>query len=63
MLYHHFISAIQAIFSVKLNCAKTYIDYHTQKFGYSQPNVEFVFGYIEKLGEAGLKEGSFDLIM
>ncbi|XP_025090657.1 arsenite methyltransferase-like [Pomacea canaliculata] len=47
----------------QLNCAKTYIDYHTQKFGYSQPNVEFVFGYIEKLGEAGLKEGSFDLII
>ena len=39
------------------------IDYHTKKFGYSKPNVNFVKGDIEKLGEAGLKDNSFDIIV
>ncbi|PVD32014.1 hypothetical protein C0Q70_07440 [Pomacea canaliculata] len=47
----------------QLEFARGYIDYHTQKFAYSQPNVEFIFGYIEKLVEAGLQQGSIDIIM
>lgn len=43
--------------------ARKYIDYHTQKFDYKKPNVDFVQGYIEKLIEAGLQENSFDIIV
>ena len=39
------------------------MDYHTKKFGYSKPNVEFLFGYIEKLKDVGLKDDTFDIIM
>jgi len=31
--------------------AKSHIKYHTEKFGYKTPNVEFKKGYIEKLDE------------
>ena len=34
-----------------------------QQFGYEKPNVDFVEGYIEKLGEAGIQDDSFDIIM
>ncbi|XP_067656585.1 arsenite methyltransferase-like [Haliotis asinina] len=47
----------------QLEVARKYIDYHTQKFGYSVPNVEFVKGYIEKITEAGVKENSIDIII
>lgn len=47
----------------QLDIARKHIDYHTEKFGYSKPNVEFVKGFIEKLGEAGIKENSYDIIM
>ena len=40
-----------------------YVGYHTKEFGYSKKNVEFVKGYIEKLGEAGLQDNQFDLIV
>ena len=43
--------------------ANKYVDYHTKKFGYSKPNVNFVKGDIEKLREAGLKDNSFDIIV
>nr|KAG5685311.1 hypothetical protein BaRGS_007963 [Batillaria attramentaria] len=46
-----------------LEIARKYVDYHTKKFGYSQPNVDFVFGYIEKLGDAGIRDNTFDLII
>ena len=39
------------------------MDYHTQAFAYAEPNVEFVEGFIEKLEEAGLKDGTFDVVM
>ena len=51
------------IFCLQLEVANKYIDYHTKKFGYSKPNVNFVKGDIEKLGEAGLKDNSFDIIV
>ena len=47
----------------QLAVARQHVDYHTKKFGYSKPNVDFVFGYIEKLAEAGLKENTFDIVV
>ncbi|KAJ8264293.1 hypothetical protein GJAV_G00147450 [Gymnothorax javanicus] len=47
----------------QLELARKYIEHHTQKFGFSQPNVNFIQGYIEHLDEAGLKENSFDIII
>ncbi|XP_029001799.1 arsenite methyltransferase [Betta splendens] len=47
----------------QLNVARTYVDYHMQKFGYKKPNVNFVQGYIEALTEAGLERNSFDIII
>ncbi|KAJ8284927.1 hypothetical protein COCON_G00037770 [Conger conger] len=47
----------------QLEVARKYIEHHTQKFGFSKPNVDFIQGYIEGLEEAGLKENSFDIII
>ncbi|XP_064414926.1 arsenite methyltransferase-like isoform X2 [Latimeria chalumnae] len=46
-----------------LEVARKYTDYHTEKFGYKKSNVDFIYGYIEKLSEAGLKDSSFDIII
>lgn len=43
--------------------AKKHLDYHTQKFGHSKPNIEFIKGYIEDLEEAGIKTNSIDLVV
>jgi arsenite methyltransferase len=45
----------------QLDVARRHIDYHTEKFGYAAPNVEFRKGLIEKLDEVGLEDGSFDV--
>eukprot|EP00117_Sycon_ciliatum_P044185 scpid51868/ scgid31907/ Arsenite methyltransferase; Methylarsonite methyltransferase; S-adenosyl-L-methionine:arsenic(III) methyltransferase len=47
----------------QLQVARQHIEYHRDKFGLSKSNVEFRHGYIEKLGEAGLEDGTFDVIM
>ena len=47
----------------QLEVARRHIDYHMQQFGYDKPNVEFLEGYIERLGEAGLQDDSYDVIM
>lgn len=47
----------------QLDVANRHIDYHTEKFGYAKPNVEFIKGYIEKLDELGLEDNSFDIIV
>lgn len=47
----------------KLEVARKYMDYHTKEFGYKEPNVSFVQGYIEALSAAGLGKNSFDIIM
>ncbi len=47
----------------QLEIANQYIDYHTQQYGYSKPNVEFKHGYIERLEELGLADNSFDMIV
>ena len=54
---------ISILVYLQLEVANKYIDYHTKKFGYSKPNTNFVKGDIEKLGEAGLKDNSFDIIV
>lgn len=47
----------------QLEVANKHIDYHTQKFGYTSPNVEFKKGEIEKLDSIGVDENSLDLII
>eukprot|EP00933_Yihiella_yeosuensis_P060263 TRINITY_DN6258_c1_g1_i1.p1 TRINITY_DN6258_c1_g1~~TRINITY_DN6258_c1_g1_i1.p1 ORF type:complete len:361 (-),score=72.02 TRINITY_DN6258_c1_g1_i1:101-1183(-) len=45
----------------QLAVANAHKQYHAEKFGFS--NVEFKHGYIEKLNELGLPDGSFDVIV
>ena len=47
----------------QLDIANKYIDYHTEAFGYKQPNIAFKKGYIEKLDELELEDNSFDIIV
>lgn len=47
----------------QLEIANKYIDYHTQKYGYSKANIEFKHGYIECLDELGFEDNSFDIII
>ncbi|XP_062275379.1 arsenite methyltransferase isoform X1 [Scomber scombrus] len=43
--------------------SRQYIEYHQKKFGYEQPNITFVQGYMEKLGEAGIQSDSMDVVL
>lgn len=47
----------------QLEVARKHIDYHTAQFGFSQPNIEFKQGYIERLDELDLAPASFDIIV
>jgi uncharacterized membrane protein YdjX (TVP38/TMEM64 family)/SAM-dependent methyltransferase len=47
----------------QITVAKRHVDYHTKKFGFSEPNVKFIKGYIEDLESAGIKSGSVDAIV
>ena len=47
----------------QLGIANTYIDYHTQKFGYKKPNIKFIEGYIEDLESAKILSNSVDLVV
>ncbi|XP_065828239.1 arsenite methyltransferase-like [Oscarella lobularis] len=47
----------------QLAVANKHVDYHMEKFGLPKPNVRFVKGYIERLGEAGLEDNSFDIVV
>ncbi|NXF33696.1 AS3MT methyltransferase, partial [Nyctibius bracteatus] len=49
--------------SSQVEVAKQHIAYHMDKFGYRKPNVEFLQGYIEKLGDAGLADESYDIVI
>ena len=51
------------VISAQLEVARSHIDYHTQQFGYSKPNVDFREGYIEQLDKTGLQDDSFDIIV
>jgi Methylase involved in ubiquinone/menaquinone biosynthesis len=47
----------------QLSVARRHQDWHAERFGYAKSNVEFHQGYIEKLDELPLEEGSFDVIV
>ncbi|XP_071419756.1 arsenite methyltransferase isoform X1 [Pithys albifrons albifrons] len=47
----------------QVEVAKKHIGYHMDKFGYQKPNVEFLHGYMEKLGDAGLADESYDIVI
>ncbi len=47
----------------QLAVANKYIAYQTEQFGYQKANVSFIKGNIDNLGELGLEEESFDLII
>ena len=47
----------------QLEVATRHIDYHTERFGFDRPNVEFRKGLLEKLNEAGLEDSSFDIVI
>merc|ERR1711934_305656 len=47
----------------QLDVANKHIDFHTNAFGFSKPNVEFKHGYIEKLDELDLADNSFDVVI
>ncbi|NWW09351.1 AS3MT methyltransferase, partial [Oreocharis arfaki] len=49
--------------SCQVQVAKKHIAYHMDKFGYRKPNVEFLHGYMEKLGDAGLADESYDIVI
>ncbi|NXL01020.1 AS3MT methyltransferase, partial [Mesembrinibis cayennensis] len=49
--------------SSQVEVAKKHIAYHMDKFGYQKPNVEFLQGYMEKLGDAGLADESYDIVI
>jgi len=47
----------------QLDVANRHLDWHQQKFGYAQSNVEFKKGHIEHLDKLGLADNSFDIIV
>ena len=47
----------------QLEVANRHIEWHREKFGYADSNVEFRKGYIERLDELGLEDNSFDIIV
>jgi SAM-dependent methyltransferase len=47
----------------QLDVANRHIKFHTEKFGFSYPNVEFIKGNIDHLDLLDLEKGSFDLII
>lgn len=49
--------------SSQVEVARKHIAYHMEKFGYRKPNVDFLQGYMEKLGDAGLADESYDIVM
>ncbi|XP_040599327.1 arsenite methyltransferase [Mesocricetus auratus] len=48
---------------VQVEVAKTYLEYHMEKFGFQAPNVTFIRGCIEKLAEAGIRKESYDIVI
>jgi len=47
----------------QLDVARAHIGYHAKAFGFAEPNVTFLKGYIEDLGALGLADESFDIIV
>lgn len=47
----------------QIETARAHVDYHTKKFGYSHPNVEFRNGYIEDLESLGILSSTIDVVI
>ncbi len=47
----------------QLDVANKYVDYHTEKFGFTYANTKFLKGNIESLEQLNLAPNSFDLII
>jgi SAM-dependent methyltransferase len=47
----------------QLQVAQEHLDFHMDRYGYSEPNVDFIEANIEELDLAGLPDASFDLIV
>ncbi len=47
----------------QLAVAFRHVDFHAKAFGFDVPNTTFRKGYIERLGELGLADASFDIIV
>ncbi|MBI3593747.1 MAG: methyltransferase domain-containing protein [Nitrospirae bacterium] len=47
----------------QLDTARSHIEYHMDRFCFSKPNVEFIYGYIEDLNSLGIKNDSVDVVV
>ncbi|RMG59181.1 MAG: methyltransferase domain-containing protein [Deltaproteobacteria bacterium] len=47
----------------QLEVAERHREYHREQFGFDRSNVEFIEGYIEDLGSAGIPDESVDLVV
>jgi SAM-dependent methyltransferase len=47
----------------QLTVAIRHRDWHAERYGYTQSNVEFVQGYIEDLASAGIADNSIDVVV
>ncbi len=47
----------------QLEVARRHVESQTARFGYAEPNVEFVQGYIEDLAAAGIEDASVDVVI
>ncbi|KFV02159.1 Arsenite methyltransferase, partial [Tauraco erythrolophus] len=47
----------------QVDVAKKHIAYHMDRFGYRKPNMEFHQGYMEKMGDIGLADESYDIVL
>lgn len=47
----------------QLEVARRHVDWHTRRYGYATPNVEFKQGYIEDLEGAGIASNSIDAVV
>ncbi|XP_017288845.3 arsenite methyltransferase isoform X2 [Kryptolebias marmoratus] len=46
-----------------VSASRQHIGYHQRQFGYEEPNVTFVQGYMEELEEAGIQRNSMDVLI
>ncbi len=49
--------------AAQLQVARSHRDFHAAQFGYSESNVDFILADIERLGDTGLEDNRFDLIV
>lgn len=47
----------------QLEVARKHVDFHTKKFGFSKPNIEFKQGFIEDLETANIASNSVDVVV